>query len=73
MPATMSTFYQLEFEKPIVELDRKIADAEASGSVNGELSSLREQRARIYDTLVAGGLSQPAAGAAPRHATGWRY
>jgi len=37
------------------------------------VSSLREQRARIYDTLVAGGLSQPAAGAAPRHATGWRY
>ncbi len=51
MPATMSTFYQLEFEKPIVELDRKIADAEASGSVNGELSSLREQRSKLLKEL----------------------
>ncbi len=57
----MTTFYRLEFEKPIVELDRRIADAEAAEAAGSSsevglpppppLPPMRQERAKLLREL----------------------
>ncbi len=47
----MTTFYQLEFEKPIAELDRLIEAAEKGSDQGRDLAALRSKRSALLEEL----------------------